>query len=166
MPYPYSQATFLNDQTFINYGGHTGTSTAFARSAAYYIAEMEMCTHLHTLLQPTDITGTYNWNAGNPFEMDYGNINIIYGVSVETSFNTTYVYTTTDLARAVLIRNAKYGIVDIASWPLMYQVQATSFPVSYLTPYNVYVSYNAGRGGATFRREKQQAKEKSSYYNT
>jgi len=77
MTYPYQQANFLNDTVFTNYGGHTGTSTAFSRSAAYYLAEMEMCTHLHTLLQPTDVTGTFNWNVGNPFEMDYGNINAI-----------------------------------------------------------------------------------------
>jgi hypothetical protein len=144
MIYPFSSPLFLTDSVFLNYGGQTGTSTSFARAAAYFIAEKEMSSHLHTLLQPTDISGSFNWNAGNPFEMDWGNINTIYGVSIQTSFNTIYNYTPNDMQRAVFIRNAKYGIVDIAQWPLMYQVGATAFPVTYYTPYSVTVSYNAG----------------------
>ena len=149
MNYPFSAPLYLNDTVFTNYGGITGTSTAFARAAAYFIAEKEMSTHLHTLLLPTDVTGSYNWNAGNPFEMDWGNINIIYGVTVDTNLNTTYVYSTNDMARAVFIRNAKYGIVDIQSWPMMYQITSTAYPVASLQPYSVLVTYNAGMPSGT-----------------
>ena len=149
MNYPFSAPLYLNDTVFTNYGGITGTSTAFARAAAYFIAEKEMSTHLHTLLLPTDVTGSYNWNAGNPFEMDWGNINIIYGVIVDTNLNTTYVYSTNDMARAVFIRNAKYGIVDIQSWPMMYQITSTAYPVASLQPYSILVTYNAGMPSGT-----------------
>jgi hypothetical protein len=149
MNYPFSAPLYLNDTVFTNYGGITGTSTAFARAAAYFIAEKEMSTHLHTLLLPTDVTGSYNWNAGNPFEMDWGNINIIYGVTVDTNLNTTYVYSTNDMARAVFIRNAKYGIVDIQSWPMMYQITSTAYPVASLQPYSILVTYNAGMPSGT-----------------
>ena len=144
MIYTYNNAFLLNDTVFQNYGGSTGTSTAFARAAAYFIAEREMSSHLHTLLQPTDVSGSYNWNAGNPFEMDWGYINSIYGVLVQTNLNTNYNYSANDMARAVLIRNAKYGIVDISSWPMMYQITSTAYPVASLQPYSVLVTYNAG----------------------
>jgi hypothetical protein len=134
----------LSDTIFINYGGQTGTSTAFARNAAYLIAEREVCSHLHTPLVPTNISGSYNWNAGNPFEMDWGNINTIYGVTVQSNLNTLYVYSANDMLRAVFIRNAKYGIVDIQSWPMMYQITSTAYPVASLQPYSVLVTYNAG----------------------
>ena len=143
MNYPFQNAFLLNDTVFTNFGGQTGTSTSFARAAAYFIAEKEMSSHLHTLLQPTDVTGSYNWNAGNPFEMDWGNINTIYGVVVQTALNTIYSYSANDMQRAVLIRNAKYGIVDIQLWPLMFNI-APGYTASFVTPYSVMVSYNAG----------------------
>ena len=149
MNYPFGSAFLLNDTVFTNFGGITGTSTAFARAAAYYIAEKEMSDHLHTLLQPTDVSGSYNWNAGNPFEMDWGYINSIYGVSIQSNFNTTYTYTANDMARAVFIRNAKNGIVDIATWPMMYQLTSMIFPVASIQPYSILVTYNAGLPSGT-----------------
>jgi hypothetical protein len=144
MLYPFSSAFLLTDTVFTNYGGNQGTSTAFARAAAYFIAEKEMSSHLHTLLQPTNVSGTYFWNAGNPFEMDWGNVNAIYGVAIQSNLNTQYVYNADDLARCVFIRNAKYGQIDIASWPMTYQITATAYPLASLQPYSVLVSYNAG----------------------
>jgi len=149
MIYPFNSPLYLNDTIFVNYGGLTGTSTAFARAAAYYIAEKEMSSHLHTLLQPTDVSGSYNWNAGNPFEMDWGYINTIYGVTIQSNLNTTYVYSSNDMQRAVFIRDAKYGIVDIQSWPMMYQITSTAYPVASLQPYSAMVTYNAGLPSGT-----------------
>jgi hypothetical protein len=143
MDYPFSSPFLLSDSVFINYGGKTGTSTAFARNAAYFIAEKEMSSHLQTLLKPTNITGSYYWNAGNPFEMDWGYINAVYGVMITANFNWTYTYSAADLAKAVFIRNAKYGQVDINLWPITYQI-AQSYPAYAPQPYSVLVSYNAG----------------------
>jgi hypothetical protein len=144
MNYPFSSAFLLTDTIFTNYGGNQGTSTAFARAAAYFIAEKEMSSHLHTLLQPTNVSGTFNWNAGNPFEMDWGNINSINGVTVQTNYNTTYDYSPGDMSRAVFIRNAKYGIVDISNWPMMFQATYVTYPTAQIFPYSVLVNYNAG----------------------
>jgi len=144
MNYPFNNALYLTDTVFTNYGGQTGTSTSFSRAAAYFIAEKEMSSHINTLLQPTDVSGSYNWNAGNPFEMDWGYINAIYGVSVQTNLNTTYVYSANEMARAVFIRDAKYGIVDIQSGPLLFQISSTAYPLASLQPYSILVTYNAG----------------------
>jgi len=149
MVYPFQSAFILNDTIFSNYGGNQGTSTAFARAAAYFIAEKEMSSHLNTLLLPMDIVESHNWNAGNPFQMDCGNINSVAGVTVQSNLNTTFVYSPGDLARAVFIRNAKYGQLDIQSWPLMFQVTSTAYPLAAISPYNVQVSYNAGMPSGT-----------------
>jgi hypothetical protein len=148
MDYPYSAPFLINDTVFLNYGGKTGTSTAFARNAAYFIAEKEMSSHLHTLLQPTNVSGSYNWNAGNPFEMDWGYINSVNGVVITATYNWTYTYNTNDLAKAVYIRNAKYGQIDINLWPLTFQI-AGSYPAYSPQPYSVLISYNAGLPSGT-----------------
>jgi hypothetical protein len=53
------------------------------------------------------------------------------------------------MQRAVFIRNAKYGIVDIALWPLMYQVLAPGYPITSIQPYSILVTYNAGLPSGT-----------------
>jgi hypothetical protein len=137
MLYPYTTPIFLTDTVFINYGGKTGTSTAFARNASYFIAEKEMSSHLHTLLQPTIVTGTYFWNTGNPFQMDWGYVHSILGVSVFSTLAEIYTFTASDLTHNVFIRNSKYGQVDIG-------FGCCSPCGSYPYPYTVTVAYNAG----------------------
>ena len=139
----------MTDTTFQNYGGNQGTSTALARTAAYFIAEKEMSSHLNTLLLPMDIVESHNWNAGNPFQMDWGNINSVSGIMVQSNLNTTFVYSAGDMARAVFIRNAKSGQLDIQSWPLMFQISSPGYPLATISPYSVQVSYNAGMPSGT-----------------
>jgi len=127
----------LTNTIFTNYGGKTGTSTAFAVNAAFLIAETEMVSHLHTFLQPTNVSGTYLWNMGNPFEMDYGYVNSILGISILSTLAEIYTYSANDLAHNVFIRNAKYGQVDIGFGPC---APRSSYPF----PYSVVVYYNAG----------------------
>jgi hypothetical protein len=127
----------LTNTVFTNYGGKTGTSTAFAINAAFQIAETEMVSHLHTFLQPTNVSGTYFWNAGNPFEMDYGYVNSISAISVLSTFAETYAFSANDLAHNVFIRNSKYGQIDIG-------FGCCSPCSSYPYPYKVMVYYNAG----------------------
>jgi hypothetical protein len=127
----------LTNTVFINYGGKTGTSTAFAVNAAFEIAEREMVSHLHTFLQPTNVSGTYLWNMGNPFEMDYGYVNSILGINVLSTLAEIYAFSANDLAHNVFIRNSKYGQIDIGFGCC---APCSSYPY----PYKVTVYYNAG----------------------
>lgn len=54
-------ADILTDATFVEYGGHTGTSTAAQRGIAYDIAEGQATTYLGTPLVVTSVTGTFPW---------------------------------------------------------------------------------------------------------
>jgi hypothetical protein len=126
----------LTSTIFTNYGGRTGTSTAFALNAAFEIAESEMSSHLHTLLVPTNVSGTYLWDH-NPFEMDYGYVHAILGVNILSGQHQIFTYSPTDLNNHVYIRNMKYGQVDIGLGPC--------YPCSsYPSAYQVNVFYNAG----------------------
>jgi hypothetical protein len=129
-------AEILTSTIFTNYGGKTGTSTAFALNAAFEIAEHEMSSHLHTLLVPANVSGTY-LNQGNPFEMDYGYVHAILGINIVAAYHEIYTYSATDLSHHVYIRNSKYGQVDIG-------LGACSPCSSYPSAYQVNVYYNAG----------------------
>lgn len=142
MIYPYNSPIYLSDSTFINYGGKTGTSTSFSRNAAYFIAEKEMSSHLHTLLKPTNVSGTYLWSMGNPFEMDYGYVNSIAGVSVFSTLAEIYTFNASQLEHDVFIRNSKHGQVDIGFGGC---APCSQYPY----PYQVTVYYNAGLPSGT-----------------
>src|SRR3972149_5790771 len=53
--------SILTDTIFVDYGGHTGTSTAAQRMAAYAIAEGQAAQEIGTFVAPTMVTGTYSW---------------------------------------------------------------------------------------------------------
>ena len=60
IPYPLNAPCILNDATFVQYGGHTGSSVAAQRNAAYLMAEMAASRDLSTLMMPVIVTGTYH----------------------------------------------------------------------------------------------------------
>lgn len=51
----------LDDATYVEYGGWTGTSTVNQRLIAYQIADEQVAFHLGTYLEPTEITGSFIW---------------------------------------------------------------------------------------------------------
>ena len=147
MDYPYNSAIILTDAIFIAHGGRTGTVPSAALHAAYFIAEKEMSSHLHTLLTPTDVTGTYLWATASPFQLDYGYVHSITAVTVESSQIILYPYNSFDLQKCVLIRDEKRGLVDVLLNPLIYRT--TTYPYSVPTPYKVFFAYNAGLPSGT-----------------
>lgn len=81
--YPYNAAIILTDSIFNRYGGQLGSSTAEQRAAAYWLAEIEMSTHLATFLLPTTITGTYPWPyPERPVTLEHAHIRSIKNVTV------------------------------------------------------------------------------------
>lgn len=118
--YPYSTPQILTDAIFLTYGGQTGSSSAAQRQAAYLIAEQKMTEHLSSFLVPTIITGTVQWQGGNLFETEFGNIQRVFLVTSKTINQLepldTHLYT-----GSVLIRNAERGYLDI-TFPSVYRV--------------------------------------------
>ena len=101
MDYPYSYPIILDDETYIQYGGHTGTSTSYQRDAAYLIAEKKVSAYLNTYLMPTVVTGTYQ--RGFPQTLDHAHVSEViqteyfsdsvldnYGRLSEYPFTNTY----------------------------------------------------------------------------
>lgn len=72
--YPYNSAIILTDTLFNLYGGHTGSSVAAQRQAAYFISEIAVSDDISTLLLPTIVTGTYLYNPLHEFILDHGYI--------------------------------------------------------------------------------------------
>lgn len=60
-PYLVTGTSVLTEQTFIDYGGQTGTSTQAQRNAAFQIAEQFAIQEIGTFLVPTIVTGTFAW---------------------------------------------------------------------------------------------------------
>jgi len=137
--YPYSSGIVLTDAIFLQYGGQTGTSTLAQREAAFLLAEEQLTEHLNAFLAPTIVTGTYMWNGGNPFELDYGHLLRVIRVTVADInwSNSCSVDTATGCA---MIRNAQYGYIDVS-----YTLGCGSCGnVVGLPPYNLQVVYESG----------------------
>jgi hypothetical protein len=136
--YPYFSPIILTDPLFLQFGGQTGTSTVAQRQAAYLLAEEQVTEHLNTFLLPTTVTGTYQWNFGNPFELDYGHLLSVTRVTVSDVdwANSCQVDTATGCSQ---IRNARYGYIDVSA---ILSCGGCGSIIAY--PYNVQVVYESG----------------------
>ena len=75
--YPYSSAFVITDQIFTNYGGHTGTSVAAQRNAAYWMAERMASEDIHSFFQSTVITGSFSFAWKGEYVLEHNFINSI-----------------------------------------------------------------------------------------
>jgi len=80
--YPYNAPIVLTDNIFVLFGGHTGSSVAAQRAAAYFIAERVASDDINTYLAPTIVTGTFLNTPSLSFILEQGYINRI----IETRF--------------------------------------------------------------------------------
>ena len=134
--YPYTSPIILNDQTFVNYGGQTGTTTQFQRQAAYLIAEQQMTNYVGTFLLPTIVTGTFA-PAGRVVS-DYGYINQVYSVGVISidSYDGVSVRTQTTPG-CYLIWDDTYAYIDTGC---LFSA-CNCYPH---VPYQIQIAYQAG----------------------
>jgi len=131
-------------QKFVDYGGHTGTATAFQVQAAMTIAERQMTEELHTFMVPTIVTGEYQapwWD--HPVELEYGNVlRVITGtlLSIPTSNANPFELTT---PVRLFIRNAEAGQIDaVPDWDKSHWEEDWG-------PYKVRIVYCAGHNTGT-----------------
>ncbi len=128
--YPYSFPIILNDAVFVEYGGHTGTSTATQRSAAYFIAEKAASYDVETLLLPTIITGTYP--PCFSLVTDWGYVHHLFRLRILVADGKS-IYNSEDASRIGSVRNDTYGIIDL--YPIVYAIRQ---------PYTIELVYEAG----------------------
>jgi hypothetical protein len=133
--YPHNSPIILNDDTFVQYGGQTGSMTAAQRSAAYLIAEKQASKFLGTFLLPTTVTGTYGY-AGR-IATDYGYVHEIKSVSILSK--DSYIDCTLQSDSAcVFVWDDTFGYLDVGC------VLNSCNCNNYLVPYQVRVAYTAG----------------------
>jgi len=139
--YPLSSSIILDDDTFVAYGGNTGSSTPAMRSIAYFVAEEAVSRDLSTLLLPVTVTGTYTWITYSPFIVtEWGYVDNVSLVRFLDTKEEIY-YTISGTANVYAsINNATYGKIDIHS--LFGNCNCVSQSRPY--PYHIQVVYEAG----------------------
>lgn len=144
MEYPYNAPIILTDNIFVAYGGETGTTNATQRAASYWLAEKQMTQYLSAFLLPTVYTGTYYYDANHaPVRLDFGYILQIYDVTFQ-AVNFWANCAVIDYVGSDAVRNAKYGLIDVA-----YAATRCPCMTGWLPPYRVRVSYLSGLTSGT-----------------
>lgn len=135
------QPEILTDDLYTMYGGHTGTSTAAQRAAAYQIAEQQMEEHLCTMLLPTTVTGVFEFRDGWPhrYQLPHERLVRVDAVTILSQESCCDC----DLGRSDgcnFIVDAEYGIIDVR------QVRdCLCSPCGVWNwPYQVEIAYTAG----------------------
>jgi hypothetical protein len=141
--YPLNSAIILTDTLFVQYGGHTGSSVAAQRNAAYLMAEMAATRDLSTLLLPVIVTGTYTFSPidmRNGLMLDYGYIRRVLSTSF-LDFSGDVYWTQAGTGNDyVAIGHADYGVLDINYLVNNCNCSTTLSPY----PYQIRVAYEAG----------------------
>ena len=110
--YPFSAPIILTDSIYVDYGGHTGTSTANQRQAAYLIAEMQATEEIGAYLLPVITTGTFGWPLfSDHLVLPYAYVHSIKGVTVLDQ----QAYNSCDLDESsgcAFVWNDTYGYID------------------------------------------------------
>lgn len=104
----------LTDDTFIAYGGRTGTSTVAQRQAAYATAEMQFGQEIRSFLVAETVTGTYNWPAyGSRMRLEYGWVQSVGSVTVIHEAGCSCE--TVELTGCAFMIDARNGVIDLRS---------------------------------------------------
>lgn len=112
--YPYSSPIILNDSIFVQYGGHTGSSVAAQRTAAFLIAEMATTEDLGTFLLPTIVTGTFSYHLNiNRILLDYGHVHGVLVTQLLDSEERVYWAQTGTTNVYVDILSDTYGVLNV-----------------------------------------------------
>jgi len=134
--YPHSSPIILDDDTFIDYGGETGTSTTKQRQAAYLSAEKKTTNFVGSFLLPTMVTGTHDYDPTRNFVTEYSYVHGINSVIIRSrDLDDDCSFTETE--KCAYIRDDGYGVLDI-------NYAITSCQCSPVNVYQVQVAYEAG----------------------
>jgi hypothetical protein len=156
--YPYTTPLVMTDAIFSRMGGKNYV-TAFSQQQlqdAYLVAEIQTSQYIGTLLQPTIVTGTYNYQNQPRLVTDYGYVSNILSVNILTQNMYSASCDLQSSPGCAIISTDTYGYVDIqqltpnTSLISYYGIPYPSFPPSlpflsnYLTPYQFQIAYQCG----------------------
>ncbi len=154
--YPFNAPIILSDDIFAQYGGQFYSSVPAQRTAAYLIAEKQASKFIGTVLLPTIVTGTYNYQNQPRIATDYGYVQSIDAVTV---WSQNYFTATCDLISnpgCAIVADDTYGYIDIqtllptATLISYYTIPYPAFPpvfpflANYMQPFQFQVAYHAG----------------------
>lgn len=137
----------LSDTIFTQYGGHTGTSTAAQRTAAYGIAEGQAQQELGTLLTPTIVTGTYMWPLTTTrLQLPVDRLRRVIGVTAIHDTGCNCAADSTEISGCAWMVNADAGIIDLSECNGEYVVNKGCCCTcnEYGMPFQVRVIFEAG----------------------
>jgi hypothetical protein len=137
--YPFTSTIILDDDTFVAYGGITGSTAPATREAAYFIAEKNVSYRIGTLLLPHNVTGTHYIAEIDPYLItDWGYINSLDRVSFINNEEEVYYEVEGTDNLYVSVRNRERGIVDIHRIYRQYCIGTSTYP------YHIALEYNVG----------------------
>lgn len=135
--YPYSSPIVLTDNIFISYGGHTGSSVAAQRTAAYFIAERMASDDINTYFMPTIVTGTFVYTPPKSIILEHGYVNRIINTSFLDQNEDVYYSEAGIDGGHVRLLNDVIGEVEVHLWG--YDA----------LPYKIQLVYNTGLPSGT-----------------
>jgi len=145
--YPYNSPIILTDETFVLYGGITGTTTPEQRQLMYQVAEKKVSAYLGTLLLPTTVTGTYQYPNSMPPEFfigtDYGYVSSVDFVQVRNIFTGELynIQSNESITRFFRVHDDTYGYIFIRDY--LTHCNGDWYNL-FSRPYDVKVVYTAG----------------------
>lgn len=139
-PYFKQQPQIMTDTIFQNYGGMTGSSTAFQRNAAFCIAEVAAEMDIGTYLLPTIYTGTYMW--ASEINLDHSYVRKVVKTDF-IDFEEDVYFSVTGTANVYqAMRDWDYGILNLS---LLYSYCCGGWN----SPWQARVVYEAGLSSGT-----------------
>lgn len=113
-PYLVTGTTVLTEQIFIDYGGHTGTSTQAQRNAAYQMAEQMAIEEIGTLLVPTILTGTFSWPLSDTrFMLPHTHVRSISSVTAIHDSGCDCASSQVEIGGCAWLIDAQAGIISL-----------------------------------------------------
>lgn len=149
--YPYNYPIILNDQTFIDYGGQTGTFSHNSLQNSYWLAEMMVTSYIGTPLLPTITTGTYPFQHSSRIKVDYGYISQIMSVSILSRQDPSTCNLKADDGCGYIYQDV-YGYIDFKRLASVCSAcnwnwwMGSPYPMYLVSnyPYQIQIAYEAG----------------------
>lgn len=104
----------LNDDTFVMYGGSTGTSVQAQRNAAYIMAEQEAALYLGTFLTATTVTGTFAVRNGQKrIQLPHLRVRSVASVTAIYDSGCDCENGAIELSACAWVVDGDHGVIDI-----------------------------------------------------
>lgn len=133
----------LTDDTFVAYGGSTGSSMVAQRNAAYIMAEQAASLLLGTFLLPTTVTGTFSCRPGQTLlQLPHMRVNSVSSVTAVYDTGCNCESGAVELSACAWVVDPDQGIINISNCGVSRCVNCGNSVSGYPTEYRIV--YTAG----------------------